>query len=698
MNKKIMLITLALFIIVSISAVSASESIADTTINEDVDDVTLTVSNDETLSTPDTEVLSDDGNDTNNDTNINNSSSNGTNTNASTESTTIEIDNSMTNDDIQKIFNTLQNNTVVNFAAGEYNNVSLIITNQSENTRLGNITLNGNGATLIGTPNWTSYYTGIFEIQNTDVFNINGFNFIALNVTTANMKTPSCVIIYNTSYGVFENNNVSGGRFGIYVGSKFNGPNNHTLVRNNTVTNVSDMGIISFGSPYSYIVNNTIISPANHGIDVRHGSGPFCVVEGNTIIDAVEGIYIMHSANQTVINNTIASSAIGITCYGSSNVVCDNNTFLNKTKIGFFLGSGYKNIQIGEGNNYSGISFTPMPPTFSYYIVKGDSTYVTATNGTFSEENNATNETYVEVYVIGNDEGDPLYLNNGEKTILNDSVVAINNNTITVKIWKNDDNNHIDENETINVTIDGADYSGLSDITGAVYINLTDLSTGKHSMTVTYPGNDALKSSTWSGIFQIGSNASTIIQFENMNTTAVPSVDSRTGEWFKFNLTDSYGNKLANKTVYIGFNGHVYTKTTDENGSAQLQINIGYQSANTFAIAFLGDDNYDPVFNVALIVVNKATPVLKISKKTYKSSVKTKKLTATLTTAKGNAISGVTVTFKVNSKTYTAKTNSKGIATVTVSLSAKKTYTYTATSSTTNTFNKVTKSSSVVIK
>lgn len=169
----------------------------------------------------------------------------------------------------------------------------------------------------------------------------------------------------------------------------------------------------------------------------------------------------------------------------------------------------------------------------------------------------------------------------------------------------------------------------------------------------------------------------TAIEYKNMNTTAVSSFDGRVGEYFNVTLKDANGKKLANKTVLIGFNGKEYAKTTDDNGKASLQINLGYRGDYTFAICFLGDDDYKGAFVVALIKVAEQTPKLTTSNKIYKASAKTKTLTATFKTSRGNAIVGKSIKFTVNGKTYSAKTDGKGVATVKVSLSTKKTYAFT---------------------
>ena len=171
---------------------------------------------------------------------------------------------------------------------------------------------------------------------------------------------------------------------------------------------------------------------------------------------------------------------------------------------------------------------------------------------------------------------------------------------------------------------------------------------------------------------------STRIIYENMKTTAVAKVDGKVGKYFEVVLVDEKGNPIADKLVQIGFNGAVYNRTTNETGGVKLQINLGYEGKYTFAIAFLGDDNYTGDFQVALIEVTPHIPKLTAPAKTYKASAKTKALTATFKSANGNAISGKKISFTINGKTYTGTTNSKGVATVKISLNKRGTYQATA--------------------
>ena len=177
----------------------------------------------------------------------------------------------------------------------------------------------------------------------------------------------------------------------------------------------------------------------------------------------------------------------------------------------------------------------------------------------------------------------------------------------------------------------------------------------------------------------IASKDSSQIIYNDLTTTAInTAIDGRNGKYFEFTLADSKGNPLSDKAIQIGFNGKIYNRTTNETGGAKLQINLAYVNYYTFAICFLGDDNYNASFVVAKINVTAQKAKLTTSSKTYKASAKTKTLSATFKSSLGNPISGKKISFTVNGKTYTAQTNSKGVASVKVSLSKKGTYSFTA--------------------
>ena len=185
---------------------------------------------------------------------------------------------------------------------------------------------------------------------------------------------------------------------------------------------------------------------------------------------------------------------------------------------------------------------------------------------------------------------------------------------------------------------------------------------------------------------------------QDMITKAIASsADPRSGEYFNVSLKDGDGNILINKTVQIGFNGAIYNRTTNESGQVRLQINLGQKGTYTFAVSYLGDDEYNGSFAVVKITVNPQNPILKANGAKYKQSSKTKTISASFKSMKGSPIAGKKISFTLNGKTYTAKTNSKGVASVKVSLNKKGTYKFIAKFAGDNTFATVSKSAKLVI-
>ena len=154
------------------------------------------------------------------------------------------------------------------------------------------------------------------------------------------------------------------------------------------------------------------------------------------------------------------------------------------------------------------------------------------------------------------------------------------------------------------------------------------------------------------------------------------------GGYFKVQLKDTTGKPLANKTIAVGFNGVVGYYQTDADGWINKQIALQNAGEYTFASVFLGDDNYTASFIVNKITIVKKPTSISASSKSYKASASKKSYTATLKTIAGSSIDGKVylsagkkITFKVNGKTYTAKTSSNGKATVNLKLTKKGTYT-----------------------
>ena len=152
------------------------------------------------------------------------------------------------------------------------------------------------------------------------------------------------------------------------------------------------------------------------------------------------------------------------------------------------------------------------------------------------------------------------------------------------------------------------------------------------------------------------------INFEVINKFKLNSNENITmlytdGSTYKVKLLNSDDSIVENATVVIKIDGKSYNVKTDKNGWASLKITL---KPKTYTISA----SYDNV-KVSNKVIVKS--ILKSTNYTIKKSAKKLTVKATLSKVKGKYLKSKKVTFKFNGKTYTAKTNSKGVAQLTIS-------------------------------
>lgn len=153
--------------------------------------------------------------------------------------------------------------------------------------------------------------------------------------------------------------------------------------------------------------------------------------------------------------------------------------------------------------------------------------------------------------------------------------------------------------------------------------------------------------------------------------TTYPISDS----YFSVKLVDSKGKAISNQKVSIKFNGKVYNVKTNSNGIAKAKVSLTAKKTYTVNINYAGNDNYKASSATGKIVVKTGSKKAKITASNIKAKVNKKTAyTVKLTASNGKALSSQKVTIKVNGKTYTVKTNKKGIAKVSLKLSKAKKY------------------------
>jgi hypothetical protein len=169
-------------------------------------------------------------------------------------------------------------------------------------------------------------------------------------------------------------------------------------------------------------------------------------------------------------------------------------------------------------------------------------------------------------------------------------------------------------------------------------------------------------------------------------------------------LKDISGKAIDSGDIIFSIgNGTAQKVTTDENGAFIITgesgktVDISFAKTNKFA-ASSTSITLTPVEVTKTVTktVSKKSVTLKAPKATFKVK-KTKKVKITLKSG-NKALSGKKVTINVNGKTFSAKTNKNGVATIKVKLTKKGTYSYVASFAGDSTYNSGLKAGKIVVK
>ena len=237
-------------------------------------------------------------------------------------------------------------------------------------------------------------------------------------------------------------------------------------------------------------------------------------------------------------------------------------------------------------------------------------------------------------------------------------------------------------NGTVTIKVNG------TPITGGKF---TPTAVGTYNLTVEIAENEYYTAESNQTTFTVGKAGSKIIA---KPVTAIYNV----GKYLIITLKDQNDKAIKGAVLTVNL-GHSKKYRTDDNG--QIKINVAILTPKTYnaKITYVGSDIYKSSTSSVKVTVKKAKPKITARPARFKLKVKTKKYTAYFKDNKNKALKNTKVSLKVNGKTYTTKTNSKGQATFKITnLKKKGTYTAVITIPTNKYYNKVTKKVKITVK
>ena len=442
--------------------------------------------------------------------------------------------------------------------------------------------------------------------------------------------------------------------------------------------------------------------------------------------DENAGALYLASDNNTIKNsiftNNLASNGGAIYSDVNDEIYILNSKFNNNTAFelgGAIMADSYSNIinSTFDNNNattggalYSDSATDIENSTFSNNnatnggaIVANDGSIV---NTTFTK--NFANETGGAIYVSGDLNLYKVYFNNntavnGSNNIYSDDAhitMAINmtismtnityGDTLKVKVTMPKDMTK----GMINVNVNGRTYkANLTSNQAAV--NVSGLNSGFYDVLVFYEGSE-YNSTTFYYDLDVFQKPITI------NAAKKSFIINYAGKYY-ITIKDKNGKVIAGQkvSVYIS-NKFIKTATTSKKSVASITIpasKLKSLKAGTKTLKITLSDNFNPNSKSVKVTINKEKTKIVAKKKTFKKSLKTKKYAVTFKNSKNKALKKAKVYLKVKGKTYTSKTNSKGKAIFKITkLNKKGKFTAKITFKTTKYYKSVSKNVKLTIK
>ncbi|AMK14864.1 transglutaminase domain-containing protein [Methanobrevibacter olleyae] len=259
-----------------------------------------------------------------------------------------------------------------------------------------------------------------------------------------------------------------------------------------------------------------------------------------------------------------------------------------------------------------------------------------------------------------NDVGNSTRRNTKNTTVIEASSTSVLRGGYYYVTLKDTNSKKLLSGKSITFTFNGSKYTKTTNSNGVAGL-LLNASPGNYLIYYSYAGDSNYENYSNSANIKILKTPTTLV---NSGSSIV------NGKAYYLTLKDSSGNVLSGKTLSLTFNGKKYKKTTNSKGLVSLAIRATVAKTYKLTYSFAGDKNYSSSAGSASIKIKRATAVSGSGSTITKGN----KYKVTLKNSKGKVLSRKTIVFTINGKNYTKTTNSKGVASLKISLTPNKKY------------------------
>jgi hypothetical protein len=512
------------------------------------------------------------------------------------------------------------------------NNIVIINSNLTKNTgNLGGAIYNKGDNFILINSNLNNNIAGVIGGA---IFNEgNYFTITHSNLNNNNAKNAGAIYNYNgnnftITHSILNNNTA------LFGGAIYNDLSNNFTITHSILTNnkadtigslIYNVGISSsLNISYSILYNNTL----NNTESIRINAG-FIILSNN-----------FWGSNNPNFNQLIKNETnYTLDNYVQIKIVLDsNNTIIKNSNLAY-------HITITNNNTGNNVSLPQILVNLNGndYFIAQDNLINGSRNITANTIGNFTAELYY--YDILLDSFEYEVISNDVSLNASDIFMYYYDGTKYVVSLKNSIGNPI-ANQTIIIRINGVNYTRVTDENGTAYLTI-NLAPNVYNITSYFNGSSQYNNAS----------ITTFIDVESPITGEDLIKYYRNESQYHVSVVDRNGNALANVTVRFNINGVFYTRTTNSDGIATLNINL---NPGNYVITA----TYDGL-NISNNITVLATITGENIVKYYKNGTQ---YTVTILDKQGNPLANSTVNFNVNGVFYNRTTDSNGVATLNINL------------------------------
>ena len=451
----------------------------------------------------------------------------------------------------------------------------------------------------------------------------------------------------NSDNGTFASNTILAQGHSYIYGLEVSG--NDFVVENNTITSISDIMYangIDVEGVASGVVKDNIINVSAPGVTYGIYSS---MSNGNVSVD-----YLDNEITST------APEAYGMELMGLKENV-EGNTFTINGSDAIAIYSFSKDVSVKDNvidvsGDSTGIAFLGRSGnatiTDNEIEVSGEYTIDVSQITALVKDNHLIAADLTGDASVDYDMESSSVYNNTPKMdkyfLLTDGLEKYFGNSKALEFVLLDSSGNPIVNKTITISINGKDYTRKTDANGTAKMNI-NLDAGNYTVTASYENQS------------VDADVTILSTIESKDITKM----FRNATQYEATFVDTEGKILKNTDVSFNINGVFYTRKTNENGTAKLNINL---EPGEYVITATNPKTSEQASNniTVLSTIADNNNVIKYYRNATQYTVK-------LLDSQGNAVgAGVKVTFNINGVFYNRTTNASGIAKLNINLEPGK--------------------------